>query len=184
METPWSGPSLHFPSLLDPHSRNKAFWIQGAETGTRCLEWIWGAGGDISPQEPMGFSLCGPRGLLKRGLAEDTSMGMGVDIREKADLRDRFSGAHGGRFSPIEAESWSQGRAQELVSRLSTAGQGLVEVSLRGVVEEATLILQEALACPPHTTRHHLNSQAGKGYFLTFSLCITLLVLSFPGNCS
>lgn len=132
----------------------------------------------------MGFSLCGPRGLLKRGLAEDTSMGMGVDIREKADLRDRFSGAHGGRFSPIEAESWSQGRAQELVSRLSTAGQGLVEVSLRGVVEEATLILQETLACPPHTTRHHLNSQAGKGYFLTFSLCITLLVLSFPGNCS
>lgn len=140
-----------------------------------------------SPQEPIGFSLWVSRGyklccrLLKRGLSEDISMGLWMDIREKADLRDHFSGAHGDSFPPIEAEYWNQGRAQELTSRLNTASQGLAEVSLRGVVEEAILILQEALVCPPHIIHHHLNSQVGKGRFLTFSLYIILLVLS-PGK--
>lgn len=109
METAGSGPSLHFPSLLDPHSpKHSGFKMLKLRDPTRVDPGSWRG---HSPQEPMGFSLWAPRGyklhcgLLNRGLAEDVSMDMGVDIREKADLRDRFSGAHGGPFSPIEKVS-------------------------------------------------------------------------------
>lgn len=130
-------------------------------------------------------SVCGPLSAtncavgfhMNRGLAKDISMSMGVAISEKADLGDRLSGVHGGSLSPIEAEYWSQGRAQELASRLSTTGHGVVEVSLTGVVDPS------GSTCVS-LAHHCLNLQAGKGQFLTFPLCVILLVLRFPGNCS
>lgn len=78
-------------------------------------------------------------------------MSMGCEHQAGSRCWALVSGAHRGLLSTTEAQYWSQGGVQELASRLSTTGHGLVWASLRAVAEKkVTLILQEALAWPWH----------------------------------
>lgn len=95
-------------------------------------------------------------------------MSMGCEHQAGSRCWALVSGAHRGLLSTTEAQYWSQGGVQELASRLSTTGHGLVWASLRAVAEKKSHLDPSGSPCVALAPRH-LNSQDGKGQFLTFS---------------